>query len=168
MHVNTTLQVIQTPVGPFAAHWSSDGLFAFEFSRTSQAASATILELPAGAQKLQRAVAEYFREGALEWDCQALDWLGVTTFHRRVLEECCRVPAGETITYGELARRVGSPAAARAVGGAMARNRWPLLIPCHRVLGSTGKLTGYSGVGGVETKRRLLELERRSCVPVQS
>ncbi|MEM8736472.1 MAG: MGMT family protein, partial [Planctomycetota bacterium] len=65
-----------------------------------------------------------------------------------------------TMTYGALAKAVGRPNAARAVGGAMAKNRWPLLIPCHRVLGASGKLTGYSGVGGIETKRRLLEHER--------
>ena len=66
---------------------------------------------------------------------------------------------GETLTYGQLAKLAGSPHAARAVGGAMARNRWPLIVPCHRVVGSSGKLTGYSGEGGLKTKHWLLEHE---------
>jgi len=72
---------------------------------------------------------------------------------------CHAIPVGETRTYGQLAKLAGSPHAARAVGGAMARNRWPLIVPCHRVVGSSGKLTGYSGEGGLKTKHWLLEHE---------
>jgi methylated-DNA-[protein]-cysteine S-methyltransferase len=69
------------------------------------------------------------------------------------------VPFGRTTTYGELAEQAGHPGAARAVGVAMARNPWPIVVPCHRVLAKHGMLGGFSAPGGVLTKRRLLELE---------
>lgn len=83
----------------------------------------------------------------------------VPPFHRKVYLALCKVPAGKTVTYAELARRAGSPGAARAVGQAMAKNPWPVVIPCHRVVAGNGRLGGYSGRGGVATKRKLLQLE---------
>ena len=80
-----------------------------------------------------------------------------TDFQKRVWAELRRIPYGETATYGALARRLGC-ASARAVGAAVGRNPVSILVPCHRVLGSTGSLTGYAG--GIERKRRLLELEK--------
>ena len=84
----------------------------------------------------------------------------LSQFQQRVLRLCRRIPPGETITYAELAARAGSPAAARAVGNAMAQNRIPLVVPCHRVVGSGGSLGGYSAPGGLATKRRLLAMEQ--------
>ena len=84
---------------------------------------------------------------------------GGTPFQRAVWERLLAIPYGETLTYGELARRLGRPAAARAVGAANGRNPLPIVIPCHRLLGAGGRLTGYGG--GLEAKRALLELERR-------
>jgi methylated-DNA-[protein]-cysteine S-methyltransferase len=84
---------------------------------------------------------------------------GLTDFQRRVILECKKIPFGATSTYGEIARRVGSPGAARAVGSVMAKNCVPLIVPCHRVLASGGRLGGYSAIGGLTTKRRLLDLE---------
>jgi methylated-DNA-[protein]-cysteine S-methyltransferase len=85
----------------------------------------------------------------------------LTEFRRRVILACRRIPLGQTRTYGQLAAMAGAPKAARAVGNCMASNRIPLVVPCHRVVPSTGRLGGYSGGCGVETKRRLLELESR-------
>ncbi|MBX9789440.1 MAG: methylated-DNA--[protein]-cysteine S-methyltransferase [Pirellulales bacterium] len=85
-------------------------------------------------------------------------------FARRVLEACRRIPYGQTRSYAQLAAAAGSPGAARAVGRVMAGNRVPLVIPCHRVVGSAGKLGGFSAPGGLETKQRLLDLEAR-CRP---
>lgn len=82
-----------------------------------------------------------------------------TTFQRQVLQQCRLIHYGQTSTYGQLAASAGYPQAARAVGGVMARNRVPLVIPCHRVVGSSGTLRGYSGCGGTAMKQRLLELE---------
>ena len=81
-----------------------------------------------------------------------------TEFQRRVWRALQEIPFGETISYGELARRIGNPAASRAVGLANGSNPIALVIPCHRVIGSTGKLTGYGG--GLEKKRWLLDFER--------
>jgi methylated-DNA-[protein]-cysteine S-methyltransferase len=80
-------------------------------------------------------------------------------FRRRVIRACRKIPYGRTLTYGQLAARCGSPAAARAVGRCMAANRIPLVIPCHRVVAADGTLGGYSAPGGIELKRRLLALE---------
>lgn len=88
-----------------------------------------------------------------------VDLSGLPPFTRRALEAAREVPPGATATYGALASRTGVPGSARAVGQAMARNPVPLLVPCHRVLSSTGGLTGFSAPGGTATKKRLLEIE---------
>src|SRR5713226_366780 len=82
-----------------------------------------------------------------------------TTFQLAVWRRLCEIPYGETISYGELARRLGNPNASRAVGLANGANPIPIVIPCHRVIGSNGKLTGYGG--GLPIKEKLLALERR-------
>jgi len=82
-----------------------------------------------------------------------------TPFQLQVWRQLCEIPYGETISYGELARRIGNPKASRAVGLANGSNPIPIIIPCHRVIGSNGKLTGYGG--GLPIKEKLLALERR-------
>ncbi len=105
------------------------------------------------AGKLQR----YFEGKAVAFD-EPLDMRWLTPFQRRVYTLTRAIPRGATRTYSDLAREVGSPGAARAVGQCMARNPWPILVPCHRVVGSDGGLTGFGG--GLEMKRWLLEMER--------
>jgi methylated-DNA-[protein]-cysteine S-methyltransferase len=85
--------------------------------------------------------------------------LNVTPFQERVLRAVRRIPYGKTATYGELAKKIGCPRASRAVGQANARNPIPIVIPCHRVIGSDGKLTGFGG--GLGVKQALLDLEQR-------
>lgn len=80
-----------------------------------------------------------------------------TEFQKIVWAELSRIPYGQTISYGELARRIGRPTASRAVGAANGRNPIPIVVPCHRVIGTSGTLTGYAG--GLEIKRGLLEIE---------
>ena len=99
---------------------------------------------------------EYLDGTRTEFDLP-LDARG-SDFQRRVWELIAEIPYGQTATYGELARRLGGDANARDVGGAVGRNPLSILIPCHRVVGSTGKLTGYAG--GLTRKRALLDLER--------
>ena len=89
----------------------------------------------------------------------SLEFSGATPFQRSVYEILLTIPFGEVRSYGWLAREIGNPRALRAVGHANGRNRWPLVIPCHRVVGSEGYLTGFSASGGLELKARLLRHE---------
>ncbi|RII25817.1 MAG: methylated-DNA--[protein]-cysteine S-methyltransferase [Geobacter sp.] len=89
-----------------------------------------------------------------------LDLAGYTVFQTAVYEVVAAIPYGAVRTYGEVAALLGRPTAARGVGSAMAANRLPILIPCHRVVGAAGALTGYSAPGGVASKKWLLEMER--------
>jgi methylated-DNA-[protein]-cysteine S-methyltransferase len=88
-----------------------------------------------------------------------LDWSRFTPFANAILRELAKVPLGTTLTYGELAQRAGYPGRARAVGRVMAGNPYPILLPCHRIVGRAGRLTGYSGGEGLKTKSRLLDFE---------
>lgn len=98
----------------------------------------------------------YFRGELKEFDLR-LEMEG-TEFQRSVWRELQRIPYGETISYLELAKRIGNPKAVRAVGLANGQNPIPIIVPCHRVIGSDGSLTGFGG--GMENKRKLLELEK--------
>jgi methylated-DNA-[protein]-cysteine S-methyltransferase len=89
----------------------------------------------------------------------ALDMDGVPEFHRRVYDVARAIPPGETLSYGEVAARLGEPAAAQAVGRALGGNPFPVVVPCHRVVAANGALTGFSAPGGIETKRRMLAIE---------
>ena len=113
--------------------------------------------LPTSLRTTKRQLAEYFDGTRRDFDLP-LSADG-TAFQRRVWNELCRIPYGETISYGELARRVGKPTASRAVGAANGRNPLAIVVPCHRVIGADGTLTGYGG--GLPVKKALLALERR-------
>jgi methylated-DNA-[protein]-cysteine S-methyltransferase len=93
-----------------------------------------------------------------------LDLDGVAPFDRAVYEVTRTIPAGTTLTYGQVAERIGEAGAARAVGQSLGANPFPLVVPCHRVLGAGGRLIGFSASGGVETKRKLLLIERCPAV----
>ena len=142
---------IETPFGPAWAAVNNLGeLTRFHFGDP-------IPEGEGDCRHVAQQVAEYFRGERLEFDL-ALGAQG-TPFQKRVWQELVRIPIGTTISYSELARRVGHPGAARAVGGANGANPIWLIVPCHRVIGSNGKLTGYAG--GVDLKDKLLGWERK-------
>ncbi len=96
----------------------------------------------------------------VDFDDIAVATDGMTNFQVQVIGACRAIPWGETVSYGELAAAVGHPGAARAVGTVMSKNRVPLIVPCHRVLASSGQLGGYSAPQGLAMKRRLLALEK--------
>lgn len=110
--------------------------------------------------RLVKRLQAYAEGKPVDFDEVEIDCGPQSDFHCRVIRYCRQIPYGEIATYAELAARAGHPGAARAVGNCMARNRIPLVIPCHRVLGSGGRLGGYSAPGGISVKRLLLELER--------
>ena len=105
---------------------------------------------------VRRELDEYFEGRRHTFDLET-DLCPVAAFHRLALRELALVPYGETTTYGALAAKVGRPHAARAIGGAMNRNPIPIVLPCHRVVGSNGRLVGYAG--GLDRKEALLRLE---------
>ena len=125
--------------------------------RHPRAPDPTSAEDPAALQPARTALDAYFGGDLREFDLP-LEPRG-TPFQRLVWEEIARIPFGSTISYGELARRTGRPGAARAVGAAAGANPIPIVVPCHRVVGSGGALTGYAG--GLDRKAWLLDHERR-------
>jgi methylated-DNA-[protein]-cysteine S-methyltransferase len=119
------------------------------------------IEDPAAFGAAAAQLAQYFAGERTAFDLPLAFDAG-TPFQQQVWHELRRIPYGETISYGELARRVGRPDRARAVGGANGRNPIPVIVPCHRVIGADGSLVGFGG--GLERKRILLELERGQLV----
>jgi len=112
-------------------------------------------------KKTARQLNEYFAGDRQEFELDLAP--DGTTFQVEVLEALRGIPYGETCTYRDIAVAVGRPKAVRAVGNANGRNPLPIVIPCHRVIGSDGSLTGFGG--GIEAKRYLLDLEQQHCVP---
>jgi methylated-DNA-[protein]-cysteine S-methyltransferase len=120
--------------------------------------SPAIVEAPAQLDPIRRELDEYFDGRRQDFDVP-LDWALTSGFRRRVLQECARIPFGATSTYKAMAIAAGSPTAFRAAGGALGSNPIPIIVPCHRVLSSSGDLGGYTG--GLERKRLLLSIEGR-------
>ncbi len=106
----------------------------------------------------KRELIEYF-DGQRDRFEMPLDLSRATPFQKKAYQAMCTIPFGEVRTYRWLAEKVGNPKAVRAAGSANARNRWPVVIPCHRIVGSDGRLTGFSAPGGLELKASLLKLE---------
>jgi methylated-DNA-[protein]-cysteine S-methyltransferase len=105
---------------------------------------------------LARELDEYFRGGRREFDIE-VDLAGLTTFQTRVLSATAKIPFGAVSTYATVAKRAGNAKASRATGGALNHNPIPIVVPCHRVVGSNGALVGYAG--GLDVKRKLLAIE---------
>lgn len=158
-HNELTYDIVETPIGPLLLVASARGVRRIEFPRNGRVVMPET-GLRRDAARLADAVAQlqaYFAGTRLDFDF-ARDPQG-TAFQRNVWDALCAIPVGETVSYGELARRIGRPNASRAVGAANGANPLPIVVPCHRVIGSDGTLTGFGG--GLPAKRWLLEHERR-------
>ncbi len=114
-------------------------------------------------QVAAKQMGEYFAGDRSEFDLP-VKFVDMTPFAQAVLTCLSSVPYGEIISYGTLAALCGRPNAARAVGRIMAANPVPIIVPCHRVVGSSGKMTGYSGGDGIKTKEWLLAFENENCI----
>ena len=155
-----------TPIGPVYVSVGGGGLAAVaiggaeaEFvSALRRQGHQPVLRSGERTQQVRTQIEEYFRGERERFDCP-VDLSQLTGFHRRVLLAAARIPRGSVMTYGGLAKALGKPGAARAVGRALATNPVPLVIPCHRVIASDGSLGGYSARGGISTKLRLLKFE---------
>jgi methylated-DNA-[protein]-cysteine S-methyltransferase len=156
----------RSPIGPVYLALSERGMVAIDFSDGEEAFLSWIqkrtgvypMRSPERMAEATHQVEEYLAGKRVAFDLP-IDMRFVSDFQRSVLRAVMKVPRGEVITYGALARVIGRPKAARAVGRALGSNPIPIVIPCHRVLASDGSLGGYSGRGGVRTKADLLRLE---------
>jgi methylated-DNA-[protein]-cysteine S-methyltransferase len=157
--VDVRFDVIDSPVGDLHVAATTRGLCRISYrgddweDQLARTFSVRVLRSPL--DDVRRELDEYFDGRRREFDLP-ID-LRVAPFYADVLRELARVPYGRTETYGALAARAGRPKAARAVGTVMNRNPIPIVLPCHRIVGANGSLTGYAG--GLDIKRRLLELE---------
>ena len=153
-----------TAVGPnglVAVGWESEEqAFRHKLSTLLISASRSfeILRDASRTRQASQELSEYFAKQRREFEI-AIDWEVLPGFQRQALQATFAIPYGQVRSYGEIARQIGHPGAARAVGRAEATNPMPLVLPCHRVVGSDGKLHGYAGPGGLEMKRWLLKLE---------
>lgn len=152
-------RIIQTPVGRISIAASEQGITNLDFlsSRSRLQDFATTALAQSLVDQAAKQLVEYF-EGKREKFDLKFDLDG-TVFQKSVWQQIQKIPFGKTVSYGEIARAIRKPQAARAVGGAVGANPVAIFIACHRVMGSTGKLTGYSGGNGLPTKRKLLDLE---------
>jgi methylated-DNA-[protein]-cysteine S-methyltransferase len=157
--VDVRYDIVPSPVGDLFIASTPRGLCRISYTVEGQDEAvarvfgARVLRSPL--DDVRRELDEYFEGHRRDFDLP-LD-LRVAPFHEAVLHELARVPYGQVDTYGHLAALVGRPKAARAVGTVMNRNPIPIVLPCHRIVGANGSLTGYAG--GLPTKRHLLELE---------
>jgi methylated-DNA-[protein]-cysteine S-methyltransferase len=151
--------VVDSPVGELRVAVTDRGLCRISYradgweDQLARGFGVRVLRAPL--DEVRRELDEYFEGARRAFDLR-LD-LRVAPFHESVLRELARVPYGSTETYGALAAKAGRPGAARAVGTVMNRNPIPIVLPCHRIVGANGSLTGYAG--GLDVKRRLLQLE---------
>ena len=159
----TVVRVFTTPLGRIGVAAGDRGVVRVMLPSAVAGRRCRASGASTGAAKAKAHAAQAEREiraycaGRLREFTVPIDLSGVPPFHRKVLAAARRIPYGRTVTYGELARRAGSPRAARAVGQAMAHNPVALLVPCHRVVAAGGGLGGFGG--GLALKRRLLALE---------
>jgi methylated-DNA-[protein]-cysteine S-methyltransferase len=109
---------------------------------------------------IQKKIITYYKGTYVDFSSESIDLTGYTPFSQKILRACMKIRCGQTKTYKQLTESASHPNSARAVGGVMARNRLPLIIPCHRVLGSDGLLHGFSAPGGLKTKQEMLQLEK--------
>jgi len=167
--LDVAYDLTDSPIGPLLVAATGRGLceIAFdpdpeaEVERLARMHGVRVLRSPRPVDEARRELDEYFEGRRHEFDLP-VDLTGLPVFQQSVLEELQRVPYGQVDTYGGLAARIGKPKAARAVGGALNRNPVPIVVPCHRIVGSTGSLVGYAG--GVERKQLLLSLEGGTLV----
>ena len=162
--LDVAYDLIDTPVGRLLVAVTDHGLCEISYDadpeaeeeRLARLFGARVLRSPRPTDETRRQLDEYFAGKRHEFELE-IDLRPTREFAHAVLDQLARVPYGELTTYGALATKAGKPRAARAVGTVMNRNPVPIVLPCHRVVGSTGALVGYGG--GLERKRALLELE---------
>jgi methylated-DNA-[protein]-cysteine S-methyltransferase len=169
-----------TPIGSCAVAWSERGIVGLHLPEASEADTrrriardfpdARDTPPPSRVRRAMDGIVALLHGEAADLSAVTLDMDRLPPFHRRVYEVARAISPGRTLSYGEVARRAGAPGAARAVGQALGRNPFAIIVPCHRVLAAGGRIGGFSANGGTTTKIRLLSLEgaRAAGVPRSS
>jgi methylated-DNA-[protein]-cysteine S-methyltransferase len=161
--------LFDTAIGRCGVAWSARGITRIALPEASDAAlrqrltrgAPTAAEAPAP-PAIEAAIAlivQHVRGEPAALDTIVLDMTGVPAFHQQVYDAARKIPSGHTVSYGALAQSLGKPGAARAIGQAMGKNPFPIVMPCHRVLAANHATGGFTAHGGVETKARLLAAE---------
>jgi methylated-DNA-[protein]-cysteine S-methyltransferase len=160
--------LFETPIGRCGVAWGPRGIVGVQLPEPTGAERARLLRRfpdavegvpPAPIAEAIARIVTHLEGGSPDLDAIELDMTGVQEFDRRVYEIARAIPRGGTRTYGEVAAELGDPGAARAVGQALGRNPFPIIVPCHRVLAAAGRPGGFSAHGGVPMKLRLLAIE---------
>jgi len=161
--------LFETPIGRCGIAWGAAGLIGLQLpeadDRTAEARmrrrfpALTLSEPPAPVEAAIARIAAFLAGKPDDLADLKLDFGATGEFERGVYVAARAIPAGTTITYGTLAARVGDPGQARAVGQALGRNPWPIVVPCHRITAADGRMGGFSAPGGTRTKLKLLEIE---------
>lgn len=169
--------VFDTPIGFCGIAWGERGVVGVWLPETDASRTrsrilrripeATEVPPPSGIRVSIEAITALLSGERRDLSEIAVDFDGVPDFSRRVYTLARKIPPGQTLTYGEIATKLGNPLQAREVGQALARNPFPIVVPCHRVLAANGRSGGFSAPGGVATKLRLLQIEgaRASAIP---
>jgi methylated-DNA-[protein]-cysteine S-methyltransferase len=162
--------LFETAIGWCGIGWGPRGIVAVQLPEESEAATRARLrrripdapetDPPAQVQRAINQIVALLRGEPEDLSEITLDMEGIAAFNALVYVIARKIPTGETRTYGEIAREAGAPEKAREIGQALGRNPFPIIVPCHRVLGADGKAGGFSAPGGVDTKLRMLTIER--------
>jgi methylated-DNA-[protein]-cysteine S-methyltransferase len=156
------IAAFDTELGTCAVRWTEQGIASVRLPSPRIAdlpRPDVLIGVPVPVREAIAAISRLLAGDSVDLGFVVVDDEEIDPFCREVYAATRAVPPGSTATYGEIARAIGRPDAARDVGAALARNPTPIIVPCHRVVGANGKLTGFSAPGGLETKRRLLALE---------
>jgi methylated-DNA-[protein]-cysteine S-methyltransferase len=160
--MDTSIVAFDTPLGTCAVRWTDAGVASVRLPSPRTAALPRLTDSPAVPDAIRAAIdgiVAVLSGATLDLGNVQLDERRIDPFRRAVYAATRTVQPGSTATYGDIARAIGRPDAARDVGAALAGNPFPIVVPCHRVVGAGGKLIGFSAPGGLATKRRMLELE---------
>lgn len=150
------------PGGEFTLFFSPLGLTGLNFPGFEREAALAEARTQTPDPQIVSRLTAYFKGEKVGFGEFCLDWTGASAFCRLVWQEAREIPWGKTLTYGEIARKIGRPGAARAVGQAMRINPLPVIVPCHRVLGKNERLTGFAL--GLAWKEKLLQIEGIKCI----
>ena len=173
--MNTSFALFDTPIGTCSLVWKDQTIVGLRLPE--QSASATRARIkrrwpdaeeqtppPAAVQAVIDRVLALLSGQPVDLSDVPLDFGDAPEFHQRIYAVARTIPPGHTMTYGEIAKRLGVPHESREVGQAMGKNPIAIIMPCHRVLGADGKMGGFSATGGVAIKRRILEIEGAAAV----